>query len=201
VSASVLLLGPAYAHNVGNALRACAVLGARELLWTGDRVPAPEDWPTGARLPREERMALYRHVEITHHGSWSKVLGERILRGGVVPVAVEKRAQAERLPDFEHPEHALYVFGPEDDSLDRGVLSACHRFVRIPTVDGMENVPLNLAAAVNVVLYDRLAKKTDERWDEHRRVMRERALADEELDWINANPRAAQRKYGARGVL
>jgi tRNA(Leu) C34 or U34 (ribose-2'-O)-methylase TrmL len=73
VSASVLLLGPAYAHNVGNALRACAVLGARELLWTGDRVPAPEDWPTGARLPREERMALYRHVEITHHGSWSKV--------------------------------------------------------------------------------------------------------------------------------
>ena len=37
--------------------------------------------------------------------------------------------------------------------LDKGVLSACHRFVRIPS-----EVCLNLAAAVNVVLADRRMK-------------------------------------------
>jgi hypothetical protein len=34
--------------------------------------------------------------------------------GGVTPVAVELRPDAESLVTFEHPEEALYVFGPED---------------------------------------------------------------------------------------
>jgi tRNA(Leu) C34 or U34 (ribose-2'-O)-methylase TrmL len=45
------------------------------------------------------------------------------------------------------------VFGPEDGHVPKGVRGACHRFVTIPS-DGC----LNLAAAVNVVLYDRMAK-------------------------------------------
>lgn len=44
---------------------------------------------------------------------------------GAVPVAVELRRNAESLIDFEHPERALYVFGPEDGSLDRAVLAQC----------------------------------------------------------------------------
>jgi tRNA(Leu) C34 or U34 (ribose-2'-O)-methylase TrmL len=71
----------------------------------------------------------------------------------LTPIAVEVRPNAERLPDFEHPLNALYVFGPEDGTLDRGILEACHRFVVIPSTNC-----LNLAAAVNVVLYDRMAK-------------------------------------------
>jgi tRNA C32,U32 (ribose-2'-O)-methylase TrmJ len=68
---------------------------------------------------------------------------------------VERRENAELLPSFKHPPDALYVFGPEDGTLGRATLSWCHRFVSIPTYpDG----PLNLAAAVNVVLYDRLLK-------------------------------------------
>jgi hypothetical protein len=60
------------------------------------------------------------------------------------------RDSAETLGEFVHPPRALYVFGPEDGSLDRGLLAACHRFVQIPS-----RSCLNLAAAVNVVLYDR----------------------------------------------
>ena len=72
-------------------------------------------------------------------------------------MCVERRSQAENLVDFEHPERAVYIFGPEDGEVSKGVRSVCHRFVCIPTLnDG----PLNLAAAVNVVLYDRLAKGT-----------------------------------------
>src|SRR5213079_3262343 len=74
--------------------------------------------------------------------------------GAVTPVAVELRPGAESLVSFEHPEDALYVFGPEDGGLEKAVRVRCHRFVVIPT-----HHCLNLAAAVNVVLYDRRLKR------------------------------------------
>ncbi len=55
----------------------------------------------------------------------------------------------EALHTFEHPENALYVFGPEDGSIPRVLLGHCHRFVVIPT-----RHCLNLATAVASVLWD-----------------------------------------------
>jgi tRNA(Leu) C34 or U34 (ribose-2'-O)-methylase TrmL len=66
MSAAVLLIDPHFPHNVGNALRACALLGAGTLYWTGSRVPPPDRWPEGARLPREERMKCYRNTQLRH---------------------------------------------------------------------------------------------------------------------------------------
>lgn len=152
MGACVALVNPKNPPNVANALRACSNFGAHGLAWTPDRVPHPDDWPKGYRLPREERMKLYSDVTITTPPR--NAIAESLdAAAGWVPVAVEVRENAEPLPSFVHPENAIYVFGPEDGSLDRGVLSACHRFVVIPTTSC-----LNLAAAVNVVLYDRLAK-------------------------------------------
>ena len=54
---------------------------------------------------------------------------------------------------FQHPEQAYYIFGPEDGSLSQTILDASDHVVYIPTIGCM-----NLAATVNVVLYDRLAK-------------------------------------------
>jgi tRNA(Leu) C34 or U34 (ribose-2'-O)-methylase TrmL len=79
---------------------------------------------------------------------------ERFPRDSVTPVAVELLPHSESLVDFEHPEDALYVFGPEDGGLPKPVRLLCHRFVSIPT-----HHCLNLAAAVNVVLYDRRLKR------------------------------------------
>jgi tRNA C32,U32 (ribose-2'-O)-methylase TrmJ len=149
---AVLLLDPKYPHNVGGALRACATFGAGQLAWTPERVSSPDRWPPGQRLPREERMTAYRCVQISNPARATAIDTVAVL--GLTPVAVELRDAAELLPDFEHPADALYVFGPEDGSLTRGDLTACHRFVRIPSTGC-----LNLAAAVNVVLYDRLAKR------------------------------------------
>jgi len=72
---------------------------------------------------------------------------------GMKIVCVELAEGATSLPEFEHPDHALYVFGPEDGSISQAIVDAADSVVYIPTIGCM-----NLAATVNVVLYDRLAK-------------------------------------------
>lgn len=69
-------------------------------------------------------------------------------------VAVDLIDGATDLRDFIHPERALYIFGPEDGTLGKEVYSRCQHVVSIPTA-----FCLNLAATVNVVLYDRLLKR------------------------------------------
>lgn len=151
---AVLLLDPKFGHNVGGAIRACAIFGVEALRWTGERVESPrlENGITVIkkhRFPREERMKTYSNVNWDLEQS-KRPISDLSKKFGLTPIAVEIRDGAEELGDFIHPENALYVFGPEDGSLGRASLGACHRFLRIPS-DGC----LNLAAAVNVVLYDR----------------------------------------------
>ncbi len=72
---------------------------------------------------------------------------------GMALVCVELVEGATPLPDFVHPDNAYYLFGPEDGTLHQSVIDRADAVVFIPTVGC-----LNLAATVNVVLYDRLAK-------------------------------------------
>jgi tRNA(Leu) C34 or U34 (ribose-2'-O)-methylase TrmL len=108
------------------------------------------------RLPREERLHDYRR-KVSFHPIVPRMYERPIdnYKEDITPVAVEVLPSAEPLPTFIHPVNALYVFGPEDGGIPKGIRNACHRFVTIPA-DGC----LNLAAAVNVVLYDRLVKTT-----------------------------------------
>ncbi|MFH7376011.1 TrmH family RNA methyltransferase, partial [Pseudomonas syringae pv. tagetis] len=76
-----------------------------------------------------------------------------ILPLGCIPVAVELVDGARALPENTHPDRALYIFGPEDGSLDQEILDWCEDVVYIPTEGCM-----NLAATLKVVLYDRMAK-------------------------------------------
>lgn len=70
-----------------------------------------------------------------------------------VPVAVDLIDEAIPLYAYNHPERAFYIFGAEDATLGEKVLSWCRDIIFIPTKQCM-----NLAATVNVVLYDRMAK-------------------------------------------
>lgn len=72
---------------------------------------------------------------------------------GAQVVAVDLVPNATLLPIFTHPERAVYVFGGEDRTLDAHILDRAHHRVMVPTAGCM-----NLAATVNVVLYDRMAK-------------------------------------------
>lgn len=141
-SPGVVLLNPKYQENVAGAIRACAAWGIPFLRWTGYRVN-PE--ANRSRIPREMRM--YKEVDFALDPSYG-------FSPDVVPVAVEVLDKAEYLQDFIHPKNAVYVFGPEDGSIPKGYMNACHRFVTIDTLHC-----LNLSVAVAVVLYDRYLKE------------------------------------------
>lgn len=145
ITPAVALINPRFPRNVGAVLRACSCFDVKQLWWTGNRVSL--DMENGERLPREERMKCYQDVEMRQH----EYLFDEFPKA--TPVAIEVRDTSEVLTDFIHPENPLYVFGPEDGSIDSKHLRHCHRFVVIPSKHCT-----NLAAAVYIVLYDRLMK-------------------------------------------
>jgi tRNA(Leu) C34 or U34 (ribose-2'-O)-methylase TrmL len=139
--AMVALYSPKDAVNIGGAMRAAMCFGAAAVQIFGPPRPHPKrDRPT--RGPTDTQKA-WKHLPL--------MVQEQLLRpAGSTLVAVEIDDGAVALPAFEHPESAVYAFGPEDGCLpDIGADVT----VAMPSA-----FCLNLAAAVNVLLYDRVAK-------------------------------------------
>lgn len=141
-SAVIALCNPKSPTNVGAVLRACACFGHDQLVYTGTRFELADYYQTATRNAGDKvnrrRVNNIAAIKEPHQQL----------------VAVEFAVGATALPEFEHPEHAIYVFGPEDGSVDQETLDACDHVVFIPTLTS-----LNLGATVNVVLYDRIAKQ------------------------------------------
>lgn len=145
--AAICLSRPKFARNVASSLRAASCYGASHLFYSGQRVE--DDMRNIGRWPREERMKGYKEVCWRRADRFVELFDRRM-----TPVAIELRPGSEELFAFEHPPNAIYIFGPEDGSIEPGILCLCHRFVVIPT-----RHCLNLATAVTTVLYDRAAKR------------------------------------------
>lgn len=137
--ASIGLHLPKTPANIGGAIRAAQNYGAASVAISGYR--------DGIRHGTNT-MAGHRHMPI-YRGELRD-----LIPFGAVPVAIELVDGAVPLFDFEHPAQAFYVFGPEDGTLGKAVLDWCPHKVMIP-MQGCSN----LAATVNVVLYDRAMKE------------------------------------------
>ena len=146
IAPSIALINPKTAANVGMIIRLASCYGFKQVWWSGERVSL--DIERRGRIPREERMKGYRDVQMIQHDRFFDQFP-----ADATPVAIEVRENSENLLEFEHPENAVYVFGPEDGSIPRATLQLCHRFVVIPT-----RHCLNLATAVATVIYDRQIK-------------------------------------------
>lgn len=138
---SIGLIDPKSPSNVGAVMRAAGCYQVDAVLYTGAR------YDRAARFHTDTKNAS---LNIPFKGV-PDLLGD--LPEGIKVVCVELVEGATALPLFVHPENALYVFGPEDGSLDQALVDRADAVVYVPTVGCM-----NLAATVNVLLYDRLAK-------------------------------------------
>lgn len=137
--ASVGLVRPKHAVNVGSVLRAAWCYDVAMVAIQGDRTEVRASTDT---------FQSWRHIPVLR--------GEdlhALIPYDAVPVAVDLVDDAIPLPFFQHPQRAFYVFGPEDGTLGKATIDWCKHRVMVPTRSCM-----NLAATVNVVLYDRMAK-------------------------------------------
>lgn len=141
--AALGLFNPKNGLNVGSVLRAAGCYGAAMVAVSG---PRPTRYM--GRIPTDTQKA-YRHLPLIACDDLHSVIPF-----DCAPVAVDLIEGAKSLFDYTHPERAFYIFGPEDGTLGKAVTSWCRDVLYIPTAHCM-----NLAATVNVVLYDRAAKR------------------------------------------
>ncbi len=144
------LINPKNPQNVGSALRAARCYGASSVFYSGQRFAYARQFNTDTKQAAREIPLV-----------GCEDLKSMVPKGAKV-VAVELVEGATALPAFIHPENAFYLFGPEDASISQEDLSWCDEVVYIPTKGCM-----NLAATVNVVLYDRMAKSQHTDYGDH----------------------------------
>lgn len=142
---SIGLINPKSPDNVASIMRAAGNFQVDQVLYTGTRFA---------------RALHYRNPSV----NMARKVSQGIPLSGV-PCLISEAAETVKiicielvedaipLPSFIHPPHALYIFGPEDGSISQEVIDRADAVTYIPTVSCM-----NLAATVNVVLYDRSAK-------------------------------------------
>ena len=138
---SIGLCNPKNPSNVGAVMRAAGCYSANAVYYTGTRFDRAAKYQLDTK-----KASSFIPLRSTHDLLAEVELDQKI-------ICVELAIGAEALPGFVHPKNAFYIFGPEDDSIDQSMIDRAYAVVYIPT-----NGCMNLAATVNVLLYDRLAK-------------------------------------------
>ncbi|MEZ9627680.1 RNA methyltransferase [Aliivibrio fischeri] len=138
------LSNPKSPTNVGAVMRAAGCYQVDDVRYTGERYDRAAKFQTDTKK-------VANKIPLTSVNCLLDDLPE-----DMKVVCVELAEGAVSLPQFQHPDKAIYVFGPEDGSITQQVADRADHVVYVPTVGCM-----NLAATVNVLLYDRLAKSAD----------------------------------------
>lgn len=138
---SIGLSNPKSPANVGAVMRAAGCYRVDSVFYTGERYPRALKFNTDTKDARSSISLQGVDCFLEHIPEDTKLICVELVEG------------ATPLPEYRHPDKAFYIFGPEDGTLGQSVIDRADAVVYVPTVGCM-----NLAATVNVVLYDRLAK-------------------------------------------
>jgi tRNA G18 (ribose-2'-O)-methylase SpoU len=127
--------------NVGTLWRTAYAMGAA-FIFTIER---PYVWQAS------DTVKASRHVPLFHFPTFNDFMEHRPDQCILVGVEIDESAVI--LPDFTHPERAIYLLGSEVDGLPLKVKGRCSRLVQIPS-----DQCLNVATAGSIVMYDRMVK-------------------------------------------
>lgn len=151
------LTNPKSPTNVGGVMRAAGCYSVDQVVYTGHRYTLASKFigsknNTDTQKSRDQipLVAIDDFLQLKQQSIESTL--EKLPESTKI-ICVDLVEGAIPLPLFQHPEQALYVFGPEDGTISQSVIDEADDVVYVPTVGCM-----NLAASVNVLLYDRLAK-------------------------------------------
>lgn len=137
------LTDPKSPSNVGAVMRAAGCYQVDAVLYSGVRYAKAAKFHTDTQSASKKIPLTGVESLVDSMPKGSKLICVDLIEGAIP------------LPVFEHPKNAMYVFGPEDGTISQEVIDKADAVVYIPT-----NGCMNLAATVNVLLYDRLAKST-----------------------------------------
>lgn len=126
--------------NVGNLVRTAHAFGASFVFLIDPHVSMRDIGATDTSQTARS-LPLYTFDSIE----------DMVLPRGCRLVGIEFLPDAVELPSFRHPRQALYLLGPELDSLSDEVIARCDHVLRIPT-----RFCVNVATAGAIVLYDRV---------------------------------------------
>lgn len=146
------LTNPKSPSNVGAVMRAAGCYCVEQVLYTGQRYANAAKF-NGAKHSTDTKNARDK-IPLKPAEEFENIESLRtFLPDNTKIICVDLVEGAIPLPHFNHPEKAIYIFGPEDGTISQSMINTADDVVYVPTVGCM-----NLAASVNVLLYDRLAK-------------------------------------------
>ncbi|MDP4598693.1 MAG: RNA methyltransferase [Pseudomonadales bacterium] len=140
-AAVIGLVNPKSPANIGSVMRAAGCFGAAGVFYTGTRFERAARFNTDTK-DISSRIPLNAASDLLD-----------VAPADCKIVCIELVEGAISLADFQHPHAAFYIFGPEDGTISQQLIDHADAVVYIPTTGC-----LNLAATVNIVLYDRSAK-------------------------------------------
>lgn len=144
---SIGLINPKSPENVSSVMRAAGNFRVDSVFYTGKRYP---------RAVKLKSCTVDMSRKVSNDIPLSEAAD--LIDDGpdkLKIVCIEFAENAIALPEYQHPHDAFYIFGPEDGNISQQFIDRADAVVYIPTIGCM-----NLAATVNVVLYDRLAKSS-----------------------------------------
>ncbi|MBX3014758.1 MAG: RNA methyltransferase [Caldilineaceae bacterium] len=129
-------------ENVGMLWRSAYQLGAAFLFTIGTRYKQQSD----------DVFKSWRHVPLFRYDTFATMYSSAAYNCLLVGVEMG----GEPLPDFVHPERAIYLLGAEDGGLPNEIAARCQRLVSIPA---RRVASYNVAVAGSLVMYDRMVKR------------------------------------------
>ena len=137
---------PKWEANIGTLWRHARLYGADFIFTVGARY---KKQPT-------DTSDTPKHTPLFEYSDWQDFKAH--LPKGCRIVCIEQATGAPLLPDFTHPERAVYLLGAEDKGLPKEVMFGgdSDHIIQIPS---LEPQSMNVSAAGTLIMYDRFVKE------------------------------------------
>ena len=129
--------------NVGTLWRSANIMGAAFIFTVGRRY----------KKQATDTLKTWRTIPLLHFDTIEDLTAH--MPHDTLLVGVELMDTARPLPEYKHPERAVYLLGAEDHGLSGEAITACNHIVVLPGERSM-----NVSTAGSIVLYDRYAKSS-----------------------------------------